>query len=120
MKSILVTGAKGQLGSELQQLAPNYPSFHFIFTDKEELSITNINDVNHFFEQHQPAYCINCAAYTAVDKAESDKEMAELLNATAVKYLAEASNNYGAKFIHISTDYVFDGKATTPIKEDAV
>lgn len=119
MKTILVTGAHGQLGSELQQLATNYPSFYFVFTDKEELSIIDEQAINRFFEEHKPAYCINCAAYTAVDKAESDAAIAELLNATAVQYLAEACTKYESKFIHISTDYVFDGKATSPIKEDA-
>ncbi|HJU45175.1 MAG TPA: dTDP-4-dehydrorhamnose reductase [Chitinophagaceae bacterium] len=120
MQTILVTGAKGQLGSELRRLAPGYPAFHFIFTDKEELSIADPDAINNFFDEYKPAYCINCAAYTAVDKAESDKESAELLNATAVKYLAEACAKNGARFIHISTDYVFDGKATAPIKEDMV
>lgn len=119
MKTILVTGAKGQLGSELQQLADKYPSYQFLFTDKEGLSVINADAVNKFFEEHKPAYCINCAAYTAVDKAETDVEMAQLLNATAVQYLAQACTKSGAKFIHISTDYVFDGKATIPIKEDA-
>lgn len=120
MQIILVTGAKGQLGSELQQLADNYPDFYFIFTDKEELSIIDASAVNSFFDEYRPAYCINCAAYTAVDKAESDAALAELLNATAVQYLAEACTKYKTKFVHISTDYVFDGKATAPIKEDAL
>ncbi len=117
MQKILVTGANGQLGSELQQLATIYPAFEFIFTDVNELSITDEAAVNAFFAAHTPAYCINCAAYTAVDKAESDAATAELVNATAVGYLAAACKKYDTKFVHVSTDYVFDGSATEPYKE---
>lgn len=117
MQKILVTGANGQLGSELQQLATSYPAFEFIFTDVNELSIVDEAAVNAFFEKHKPAYCINCAAYTAVDKAETDTTVAEMVNATAVGYLAAACKKYNARFVHVSTDYVFDGTATEPYKE---
>lgn len=115
---ILVTGKNGQLGSELQLIATNYSSFEFIFTDVAELDITDLDRVNAFFQQHQPAICINAAAYTAVDKAESEQELALQINARAVGNLAMNCKKYGARFIHISTDYVFDGNAKSPYKED--
>jgi dTDP-4-dehydrorhamnose reductase len=117
MKKIVVTGAGGQLGSELQQLAPLYPSFEFLFENSETLPVHNQNAVTEYFRLNQPDYCINCAAYTAVDKAESEPEKAMLVNGTSVGYLASVSNENNCRFIHISTDYVFDGTAKTPIKE---
>lgn len=114
---ILITGCKGQLGSELVQLAPAYPVFDFIFTDKEELDITTAGEVNAFFNKQEIAYCINAAAYTAVDKAESDKEIALAVNETAVANLASACRQHGSRLLHVSTDYVFDGTATTPYTE---
>ncbi|ULQ58170.1 dTDP-4-dehydrorhamnose reductase [Flavihumibacter rivuli] len=118
MKKILVTGANGQLGSELQQVAPLFPEFLFLFTDKEELSIDSEEAVKDFFQQHRPDYCINCAAYTAVDRAESDRFLAGIINADAPAYLAKACKESGAAIVHISTDYVFDGTARSPIRED--
>lgn len=115
---ILVAGCKGQLGSEITALAPKYPGYDFIYTDREELDITDREEVEDFFSKNLPQFCINAAAYTAVDKAESERELAIKINAEAVGYLAEASRKFGAKFIHISTDYVFDGNATLPYKED--
>ena len=115
---ILVTGSNGQLGNELTQLASSFPQYKFILTDVEELSITDKDAVEKIFQEQQPGYLINCAAYTAVDKAESDKNLANEINGTAVGILASASQKYGAKFIHISTDYVFNGNATSPIKEN--
>jgi dTDP-4-dehydrorhamnose reductase len=115
---VLVTGKNGQLGSELQLLAKEYGQFEFSFTDVAELDITDEQKVNAFFENNRPVICINAAAYTAVDKAETDKELALKINAEAVGYLAANCNKIGAKFIHVSTDYVFDGTATTPYKED--
>lgn len=114
---ILVTGSNGQLGNELRDLASLYPQYEFVFTGLPELSITDKDAVENFFKEARPAYLINCAAYTAVDKAESEKEINDLINGTAVGILANACKNYGAKFIHISTDYVFDGNATSPLKE---
>lgn len=117
-KNILVTGAKGQLGQEFQQLEKNFPSLNFLFVSKNELSIADENAVNTFFKNKQIDICINCAAYTAVDKAETDKETAIAVNAIAVGYLAKACKNHNAKFIHISTDYVFDGKGIKPFTEN--
>jgi len=119
--TILVTGASGQLGSELQNLSVNFPFYNFLFATKKELSIEDKKAVNNFFEKHTIQYCINCAAYTAVDKAESEKEKAFLVNADAAGFLADACNKHQAKFIHISTDYVYDESIKRPLKEnDAV
>ncbi|KIC95626.1 dTDP-4-dehydrorhamnose reductase [Flavihumibacter solisilvae] len=118
MKKILVTGANGQLGAELQQIAALYPDFRFIFTDSKTLPIDQEEKVREAFALHQPAYCINCAAYTAVDKAESEPARAMLVNGTAVGLLAQEAETVGAVLIHISSDYVFDGTALRPLKED--
>jgi dTDP-4-dehydrorhamnose reductase len=114
---ILVTGAKGQLGNELQVLSKQYSQYDFLFTDVDELSIGDEVAVNNFFDQYKPNYCINCAAYTAVDKAESDSTTAHLVNVTGPSVLATACNKHNAKFIHISTDYVFDGESEVPYVE---
>lgn len=115
---ILVTGANGQLGSEFKSLAKSFPQYEFLFTDKDELLIDSEIAVQQFFEAYKPSYCINCAAYTAVDRAESDKEIALKINGIAPGLLAAACSKYGAKFIHVSTDYVFDGKSSVPYTED--
>lgn len=115
---ILVTGSNGQLGNEIRELAWNYPGFDFLYTDVEELDITNRLKVKAFFEANQPQIVINCAAYTAVDKAESDEANAFLINAAAVENLARSAAEIDALIIHISTDYVFDGKSFLPIKEN--
>ena len=117
MQTILVTGANGQLGSELRVVAQQHAAFNFLFVTREELSIENDEAVQKYFTTHAINYCINCAAYTAVDKAESEKENAFLINATAVANLAKACEQHNAQLIHISTDYVFDGTATEPYKE---
>ncbi|HEV7333028.1 MAG TPA: dTDP-4-dehydrorhamnose reductase [Flavisolibacter sp.] len=116
---ILVTGSNGQLGSELRELAPANPQYKFVFFSRTELSIENREEVERAFALLHPQYVINCAAYTAVDKAETGKEQAMAVNATAVALLAGASRKYNAKFIHVSTDYVFDGTSREPLKEDA-
>jgi dTDP-4-dehydrorhamnose reductase len=115
---ILVTGKNGQLGNELQVLSKGFPQYEFVFTDVPELDITNDQKVADFFKQHKPFACINAAAYTAVDKAETDKEVALKINAEAVGTLAENCNKAGTGFIHISTDYVFDGNGSSPYTED--
>jgi len=121
MKRILVTGSKGQLGSELKALSSNYPDFQFIYTDIDELNLTDEKAINTFFEKEDFDFCINCAAYTAVDKAEDEPKIAMLINATTVEYLAKACSKKNIPFIHISTDYVFDGKNHKPYSEsDAV
>jgi dTDP-4-dehydrorhamnose reductase len=112
--TIAVTGSNGQLGWELQQLASAFEVFEFIFTDRSTLDISNESAFDVFFQQHQPKFLINAAAYTAVDKAESDQANALLVNATAVGYLAAACQKYNCQLIHISTDYVFNGNATNP------
>lgn len=107
---ILVTGSKGQLGSKIKDLSVDFQSFSFSFTDLDELDITNFNSVLDFFKFEKPDIVINCAAYTAVDKAEDDYENAFKINALGTENLAKACNVHNSKFIHISTDYVFDGK----------
>lgn len=114
---ILVTGGHGQLGSAIKALSVDYPGYDFIFLDKDELPIDQEGLVNHYFETVKPAYCINTAAYTAVDKAETDKEVAFMVNGDAAGILARASQKTGAGYIHISTDYVFDGDSPEPYKE---
>lgn len=118
-KNILVTGANGQLGTEIRHLHNQYPHFNFIFTDFQELDITNAESVEKILNALKPAFLINCAAYTAVDKAEQEETQANLLNAIAPKILADACKKYVAKLIHVSTDYVFDGRSNTPYKEDS-
>ncbi len=114
---ILVTGANGQVGSELQFLAKQFPNYKFHFTDVAELDITDETAVNQLFAKIQPKYCINCAAYTAVDKAESDEAKATLINETAVKYLAKACKTQETTFLHISSDYVYHNRVNRPLKE---
>ncbi len=119
MQIIIVTGANGQLGQELQSLAKEYANYKFVWTDKDEMDITNIDSVKNVFEENRPTLCINCAAYTAVDKAEDDgKELCKKINVDGVKNLAKTCKEYNAKMIHISTDFVFDGKKNTPYAED--
>jgi len=117
MKNILVTGANGQLGREIQELSEKYQFFTFFFTDIDTLDITNYSDLENFFNNHHIDFVINCAAYTAVDKAEIEKKQAHLINSVAPKNLTEFTNKHSSKLIHISTDYVFDGTNYTPYKE---
>ncbi|MGB4935918.1 MAG: dTDP-4-dehydrorhamnose reductase [Ferruginibacter sp.] len=115
--TILVTGANGQLGNEFKILDGNFPYCQFLFVGKEEVNIQDIAALSKYFSGHSIDYCINCAAYTAVDKAESEKYFAHLTNAEAVATLAKVCNKNKTQLIHISTDYVFDGTATSPYKE---
>ncbi|HPE76674.1 MAG TPA: dTDP-4-dehydrorhamnose reductase [Draconibacterium sp.] len=115
---ILITGAYGQLGSEIKALTEKYKTWQFLFTDADVLDITDENAINIYFRQNQPDFVINCAAYTAVDKAESDAETAEKVNALAPKLLAKYSGITGSKLIHISTDYVFNGESFVPYTEE--
>ena len=119
MKNVLVTGANGQLGNELRLLADEHDEdCRFFFTDVAELDITDRKAVYNFIEQHGISIVVNCAAYTAVDKAESEPERCELLNHIAPGYLAEAVASVGGTMIQISTDYVFDGTACRPYTEE--
>lgn len=117
MSTILVTGANGQLANEIKVLSSGYPQYQFLFTTKEELPIENTEILTTFFEKNKIDYCINCAAYTAVDKAESEKEKAFSINAIAVGELANICLQHQTKLIHISTDYVYDGSVHDPLKE---
>ena len=114
---ILITGANGQLGNEIKECSGKFPEWEFTFTDVEELDITNERVVFDFFQETNPDFVINCAAYTAVDKAENDFETANKINALAPGILAKAAAKISAKIIHISTDYVFDGTACKPLVE---
>lgn len=116
--NILVTGANGQLGNECRTLAGKHADVNFVFTDIAELSITDEAAVNEMFSKNKFDYCINAAAYTAVDAAETDVETSRAINATAVGYLAKACSKYNCRFIHVSTDYVFDGEKENGYTED--
>ena len=116
--NILVTGCKGQLGTELQKIAISDTLHHWYFTDVDTLDICNKDAVEECFTHNQIDVCINCAAYTAVDKAEDEPELAMLVNAFAPKVLADACFKHQALLIHISTDYVFGGDANEPYKVD--
>jgi len=118
MQKIVVTGAGGQLGRELQVLAAAFPLFDFVFADRDLLPVDDPGRIASFFRENRPDWCINCAAYTAVDKAETDKEAAFRINGDAPGWLAGACRSAGARLIHISTDYVFDGSSSTPLGED--
>ncbi len=119
MSKVLVTGSKGQVGSEINELASLYP-YEFFFTDRDSLDITNKQKIRDFIEMHSINIIINCAAYTAVDKAESQEEIVDAINHKAVEFLAEISKEKNIKFIHLSTDYVFNGKNYRPyIESDA-
>lgn len=125
---ILITGANGQLGLSLNKIANKYPELNFIFTDINELDITNYKSVQLFFKKNKPDYCINAAAYTNVDKAEEEVELNTLINQIGPKNLAKASNIYNTTLIHISSDYVYNSNSeemnfetspTTPLGEYA-
>lgn len=115
---IVVTGADGQLGMELRGISLAFPRFDFIFLSKKDLAIDNREDLHRFFEETRPRFCINCAAYTSVDRAEKEKELAFLVNGDSVGVLAACCSTYGTKLIHISTDYVFEGSSDQPLREE--
>ncbi|MCP4178149.1 MAG: dTDP-4-dehydrorhamnose reductase [bacterium] len=115
---ILITGADGQLGKEIQKIGLNYPNFSFIFTDVNELDIVNIKSLKGFFSENKIDFIINCAAYTNVDGAENEISLAEKINIKGPENLAEISNEYNCPLIHISTDYVYGGEVqAVPYKE---
>ena len=117
--NILVTGSNGQLGSELNSLSSNY-NYNFFFVSKETLNITDENDLKNFCKTNAITHIINCAAYTAVDKAEDEKVLANDINHIAVKNMASISKELNISLVHISTDYVFDGTNHIPYKEDDI
>lgn len=117
-KKILITGSGGQLGKCLKKTSEKYPEVQFLFVSKNELNIEDYEEVERFFEKNQITHCINTAAYTQVEKAEQETEKAFAANSEAVKNLAEICKKYKVILFHISTDYVFDGKKTTPYTED--
>jgi len=120
-KKIIVTGANGQVGQELRaaasSAAPPAGEFDFIFLTRNDLPLDNGASPDPLFEDHRPAYFINCAAYTAVDRAETEKEQAFKINGDAVASIAAACARFDTRLIHISTDYVFDGSSATPLRE---
>ncbi|KAA3633034.1 MAG: dTDP-4-dehydrorhamnose reductase [Bacteroidetes bacterium] len=117
MQKILVTGANGQMGSTFASLSEHYPEYDFYFHDKDTLDICNLVAVESWFETHPVDYCINCAAYTAVDKAEADKDLAEAVNVTGVVNLAKVCSKLGIPMIHFSTDYVYHNSSNLPYTE---
>lgn len=117
-KTILVTGGHGQLGKELQHISAQFP-FNFIFTDAADLDITNLKKLRTFFRKNSIDFCINAAAYTAVDQAESQRALCNAVNVEGAANLAEVCDSLDAKLIHISTDFVFDGERHTPYDENA-
>ena len=119
MQKILVTGANGQLGSEFRHLSNIDNKYQWIFTDREELDLTDLENLTYEISQIKPDLLINCAAYTAVDKAESEIELADVLNHQAVGIMANWTFANDCKFIHVSTDYVFDGTSNVALSEDA-
>jgi dTDP-4-dehydrorhamnose reductase len=119
MKKILVTGANGQLGSELKELSSHYSQFEWVFADRSVLDLSDLASISKVLETIQPQIIINCAAYTAVDKAETETELAEVLNHQAVGVMAQWSANHDCRLIHVSTDYVFDGNSNVALTEEA-
>lgn len=115
---VLVTGANGQLGQALQSISGNYPEIDFVFCSSSDLDITKKESCEAVFIKYKPNYCLNAAAYTAVDKAESEPEKAQLINVIGARNLAEACKEYDIILIHISTDFVFDGTNKTSYKEE--
>ena len=118
-KNILITGSNGQLGSEIRELSSNY-AYSFFFTDRNELDISDEKMLREFITRNGIESIVNCAAYTAVDKAEEDIDNADKINHFAVKYLAKIAKERDIQLIHVSTDYVFDGKNYKPYNEDDI
>ena len=116
-KKVLVTGANGQLGQSIRKMSGDYPQYEFIYIDIEDLDLTSPAAIEEYFNQKSCDFIINCAAYTAVDKAESDQVLAEAINHLAVKTLAEICKQKDMTLIHVSTDYVFDGQKFRPYVE---
>lgn len=118
MKTILVTGSHGQLGSEIQKISDHFSAFQYIYTDIEELDITDKKALEDFVIKNKAHFLVNCAAYTNVDKAEDEVDLCYKINAEAVKNIGEIAAEQHLKVVHISTDYVFDGKNFKPYVEE--
>jgi len=118
MQTILITGSHGQLGNEMQQAAIRFPAFQYIYTDVEELDICDKKAINAFVKANKVNIIVNCAAYTAVDKAEDDADLCYKINRDAVRNIGEVAQENKLKVVHISTDYVFDGTNHLPYTED--
>ncbi|UPZ16054.1 dTDP-4-dehydrorhamnose reductase [Flavobacterium humidisoli] len=119
MKKILVTGATGQLGSELSVLASSYPQYKWVFADRTQITLDNLEMLQSQLEAIRPNIIFNCGAYTAVDKAESEKDLAFRVNHLAIELIARFTGGNNARLIHISTDYVFDGCSSIALDEEA-
>jgi dTDP-4-dehydrorhamnose reductase len=117
---VLVTGANGQLGQAIQYIAKNYLNLNFVFCNSTDLDISNMENCQAVFRKIKPDFCINAAAYTAVDKAELEQDKAQLINVIGAKNLAETCKELDTKLIHISTDFVFDGSNNTPYTENQI
>ena len=117
---VLVTGANGQLGQSLQYVAPNYTELQFVFCSSLELDITNLENCQQVFSNYKPDFCINAAAYTAVDKAENEPDKAHLINVMGAKNLAQVCKENNTILLHISTDFVFDGNKQIPYNEEDI
>jgi len=117
---VLVTGANGQLGQSLQFIAPNYPEIQFIFCSSSDLDISNAQSCETVFAKNKPDYCINAAAYTAVDKSESEPQKAYAINTDGAKNMAEVCKKHNVILLHISTDFVFDGQKNAPYDENDI
>ena len=120
MAVILITGANGQLGNELKVVSKNFYGYDFIFTDINTLDLTNLEQTEEFIKRTRPDWIINCAAYNLVDKAESEPDVAMIVNGTAVKNIADVIKESECRFIHISSDYVFDGTSNVPYNEYSI
>jgi dTDP-4-dehydrorhamnose reductase len=118
--TIIVSGKNGQLGNELRDASALFSQFHYHFFGRDDLDITNGTAIESILKKYKPSYFLNAAAYTAVDKAETEQEAAHLTNAEAAGTVARVCNNYDTRLIHISTDYVFDGTSKTPYREDDI
>jgi dTDP-4-dehydrorhamnose reductase len=119
MKKVLVTGANGQLGSELAVLSKNYPKYEWIFADRKKITLNDLNMLHLQLKDIQPDIILNCGAYTAVDKAETEKKLAFTVNHLAIELIAKFSAENNLSLIHISTDYVFDGSSSIALSEDS-
>nr|WP_294925860.1 dTDP-4-dehydrorhamnose reductase [uncultured Flavobacterium sp.] len=119
MDKIVVTGANGQLGSELEVLSSKYSQYEWVFADRTQITLDNLKVLEKQLREIQPDIILNCGAYTAVDKAETEKELAFIVNYSAVELIAKYAKENNVKLIHISTDYVFDGTSSVALNEEA-